>query len=73
LVVGLLLTVFFIALNGFFVAAEFALVKVNTTRAMETAKGSHLRVRVARDVVARLDRRASDRALGARDHHEDLG
>lgn len=55
-VLGIVIAAIFIALNGFFVAAEFALVKVRATQL-------HLRVRrgdrkaiVAHKVVSRLDR-----------------
>jgi CBS domain containing-hemolysin-like protein len=51
----LLLALLFVLANGFFVAAEFALVKVRPTQLAElTAKGSS-RARMARRIVKRLD------------------
>jgi CBS domain containing-hemolysin-like protein len=64
LILGIFFAIFFIVLNGFFVAAEFALVKVNTTRAMDQLKGATLSERVAKDVVARLDRYLSVTQFG---------
>jgi CBS domain containing-hemolysin-like protein len=53
-----------VLLNGFFVAAEFALVKVRDTQLdMLVAKG-HRRARVARQVLGRLDRALSACQLG---------
>lgn len=62
---GLLLAAVFIALNGFFVAAEFALVKLSTTlpHAPRTPR-EEPRVARARDVVARLDRYLSVTQFG---------
>ena len=55
---ALFLAVVFIVLNGFFVAAEFAFVKVSTTLA-STPKGPRedKRMRRAREVVGRIDRK----------------
>ena len=62
---GLFLAVVFIALNGFFVAAEFAFVKVSTTLAgTKRARGEDPRVERARRVVARIDRYLSVTQLG---------
>jgi CBS domain containing-hemolysin-like protein len=64
-VVGLLFAAVFIALNGFFVAAEFALVKVSTTLAhSQKAPREDPRVGRARDVVSRLDRYLSVTQFG---------
>jgi CBS domain containing-hemolysin-like protein len=55
----------FIALNGFFVAAEFAFVKMSTTLAHAPKGGREdPRAQRARDVVARLDRYLSVTQLG---------
>ncbi|HEX9407521.1 MAG TPA: CNNM domain-containing protein, partial [Thermoanaerobaculia bacterium] len=51
----LLLALAFIVANGFFVAAEFAMVKVRPTQLAElTAKGSS-RARMTRRLLKRLD------------------
>jgi CBS domain containing-hemolysin-like protein len=63
-VLGLLATIFFIALNGFFVAAEFALVKVNATQLSTRDKDGDPRVAQAQAVVSRLDRYLSVTQLG---------
>jgi CBS domain containing-hemolysin-like protein len=64
-VFGLLLAAVFIALNGFFVAAEFALVKLSTTLPhAPKAPREDRRVARARDVVARLDRYLSVTQFG---------
>lgn len=55
----------FIALNGFFVAAEFALVKISTTLAhSHKAPREDPRIKDARRVVARLDRYLSVTQFG---------
>jgi len=46
----------FIALNGFFVSAEFALVKVRATQLHSRAKQGERRAVWAQEIVARLDR-----------------
>lgn len=62
---GLLLAAVFIALNGFFVAAEFALVKVSTTLAgTQKTRGEDPRVARARAIVTRIDRYLSVTQLG---------
>jgi len=64
-VLGLLLAAVFIALNGFFVAAEFALVKVSTTLAgTQKTRGEDPRVARARAIVSRIDRYLSVTQLG---------
>ena len=61
----LVLAVVFIALNGFFVAAEFAFVKVSTTLAsVPRAPREDKRIGRARQVVARIDRYLSVTQLG---------
>ncbi len=55
---------FLVLLNGFFVLAEFALVKVRATRVEEMARAGNPRARVARGMVARLDAYLSATQLG---------
>ncbi len=63
--IGLLLAVVFILLNGFFVAAEFAIVKVSTTLAhTHKAPREDPRIERAREVVARIDRYLSVTQFG---------
>ena len=62
--VGLILGVLLVLLNGFFVAAEFALVKVRPTQLEPlVARGDH-RARVARHMVRHLDSYLSATQLG---------
>ena len=62
---GLFLAAVFIALNGFFVAAEFAFVKVSTTLAgTQKAPREDPRVARARAIVSRIDRYLSVTQLG---------
>jgi CBS domain containing-hemolysin-like protein len=63
-VLGLVVTLFFIALNGFFVAAEFALVKVSATSLGARAKRGDKRAVAAEAVVSRLNRYLSATQLG---------
>ena len=63
--IGLLFAVLFIALNGFFVAAEFALVKMSTTLpGTPPAPREAPRVRRTREIVARIDRYLSVTQFG---------
>jgi CBS domain containing-hemolysin-like protein len=62
-VLGLLAAVVFIALNGFFVAAEFALVKVGTSKLSARAKQDP-KARRAHEVVSNLERYLSVTQLG---------
>ena len=62
---GLFFAAVFIALNGFFVAAEFALVKISTTLAhTNKSPGEDPRIERTRKVVARIDRYLSVTQLG---------
>ena len=61
---GLFLSVVFIALNGFFVAAEFALVKVGSTRLSSRAKKGDTRAAFAQKVADRLERYLSVTQFG---------
>jgi CBS domain containing-hemolysin-like protein len=64
-VLGLLFAAVFIALNGFFVAAEFAFVKISTTLAGTTkVRREDPRVARARMIVSRIDRYLSVTQLG---------
>lgn len=61
---GLLLGVVLVALNGFFVAAEFALVKVRTTQIDPHVSRGSKRARVARHMIEHLDAYLSATQLG---------
>ena len=61
---GLLIALALIALNGFFVAAEFALVKVGATQFALRAKKGDKKAQGALDVVTRLDRYLSVTQFG---------
>lgn len=62
---GLFFAAVFIALNGFFVAAEFAFVKVSTTLVgTQKARGEDPRIARARTIVARIDRYLSVTQFG---------
>jgi CBS domain containing-hemolysin-like protein len=63
-VLGLVVAVVFIALNGFFVAAEFALVKVRATQLHTRARKGEKKAIAAQRVVARLDRYLSVTQFG---------
>jgi len=64
-VLGLFFAAVFILLNGFFVAAEFALVKISTTLAhSQKAPREDPRIERARSVVSRLDRYLSVTQFG---------
>jgi CBS domain containing-hemolysin-like protein len=60
----LLLALFFILANGFFVAAEFAIVKVRPTQLAELAAAGSARARMARRILKRLDSYLSATQLG---------
>ncbi|HEX7010943.1 MAG TPA: hemolysin family protein [Phycisphaeraceae bacterium] len=53
-----------VLLNGFFVAAEFAIVKVRATRVRELVKEGHRRARVAQHIIEHLDAYLSATQLG---------
>ena len=60
-----ILTVFFLVfLNGFFVAAEFAIVKVRDSQIASLAVQGTKRVKIARHVIAHLDAYLSATQLG---------
>src|SRR6185503_15106774 len=53
-----------VLLNGFFVAAEFAIVKIRDTQLNPLIQKGHRRAKVARHVLANLDRYLSAAQLG---------
>lgn len=62
---ALLAALIFILLNGFFVAAEFALVKVSTTQRFEAKRAAtDARAKVVGEAVRRIDRYLSVTQLG---------
>ncbi len=63
-VVGILLALFFVFLNGFFVAAEFALVKVRGTQLDPLVAKGDRRATLARHMVNHLDAYLSATQLG---------
>ena len=62
--IGLAVAVLFIALNGFFVAAEFALVKVRATQLHPRIRKGEKKAIVAGAVISRLDRYLSVTQFG---------
>lgn len=60
----ILLILFFVLLNGFFVAAEFAIVKVRSTQIEMLVQKGNLRANIAKDIVAHLDAYLSATQLG---------
>lgn len=60
----LVLAFFFVLANGFFVAAEFAIVKVRSTQLTELAEAGSLRAKMARKLTKRLDAYLSATQLG---------
>jgi len=63
-VFNLLLVLILVLLNGFFVAAEFAIVKVRSTRIAVLREKGHRRARIAERVLANLDAYLSATQLG---------
>lgn len=61
---GVLLGFFFVFLNGFFVAAEFALVKVRSTQLDPLVAAGNRHAKVARHMVAHMDAYLSATQLG---------
>ncbi|HEY0143552.1 MAG TPA: hemolysin family protein [Thermoanaerobaculia bacterium] len=60
----ILLALLFVAANGFFVAAEFAIVKVRSTQLAELAEAGSVRARMARKLTKHLDAYLSATQLG---------
>ncbi|HZK48739.1 MAG TPA: hemolysin family protein [Thermoleophilia bacterium] len=63
-ILGILLLLLLVLLNAFFVAAEFAIVKVRGTRVTELAAEGGRRARVAEHLVSHLDAYLSATQLG---------
>lgn len=63
-VIKFALVIFLVLLNGFFVAAEFALVKVRDTQLQPYANRGHSGAKVARRVISNLDACLSATQLG---------
>lgn len=63
-VLYLLLAVLLVVLNGFFVLAEFALVKVRATRIEELARSGQRQAIVAKEMVTKLDAYLTATQLG---------
>ncbi len=61
---GLLLACAFILMNGFFVAAEFALVKVNVTKLSNRGLRGDKRAKMAHTIAGRIERYLSVTQLG---------
>lgn len=64
MIIDILLTIFLVALNGFFVAAEFAIVKVRSSQLDLKAKEGHRMANLSRNIVANLDAYLSATQLG---------
>ncbi|MEO8219117.1 MAG: hemolysin family protein, partial [Acidobacteriota bacterium] len=60
----LLLAILFVLVNGFFVAAEFALIKVRPTQLAELSAAGSFRARIVRRLMRRLDATLSATQLG---------
>ncbi|MGO8670267.1 MAG: hemolysin family protein [Capsulimonadaceae bacterium] len=58
------LTLLLVALNGFFVAAEFAFVRIRQTRIAELVEAGSARARTAQELIARIDTYLSGTQLG---------
>lgn len=58
------LTLLIVALNGFFVAAEFAFVRVRQTRIAELVESGNVRARMVQDLLKRIDTYLSATQLG---------
>lgn len=64
MILDILLTLFLVLLNGFFVAAEFAIVKVRGSQIDIRAKEGHPTARLSRHIIAHLDAYLSATQLG---------
>ncbi|MEX1139956.1 MAG: hemolysin family protein [Bacteroidota bacterium] len=63
-VLEILLVLFFVFLNGFFVAAEFAIVKVRATQIEPLAAKGNRRAKIATELITHLDAYLSATQLG---------
>src|SRR5690242_17558455 len=64
LIPQLIAVVLLVLLNGFFVAAEFALVKIRETQLLMLANKGHRRAKTALEIVGKLDAALSATQLG---------
>jgi CBS domain containing-hemolysin-like protein len=64
ILLNILLVLFLVLLNAFFVASEFALVRVRGTRLAELASSGNKRAKIAQHVTSRLDAYLSACQLG---------
>lgn len=64
MIIDILFTVFLVALNGFFVAAEFAIVKVRASQIDLKAKEGHRMAKLSKHIIANLDSYLSATQLG---------
>ncbi|MBL7998284.1 MAG: HlyC/CorC family transporter [Candidatus Kapabacteria bacterium] len=64
MVLDILLTIFLVVLNGFFVAAEFAIVKVRASQIELRARSGNIFARMARSLIIHLDEYLSATQLG---------
>jgi CBS domain containing-hemolysin-like protein len=60
----LFLVIFLVLLNGFFVASEFAIVKVRSTRITQLSEEGNFRAKSAQSIIANLDAYLSATQLG---------
>jgi CBS domain containing-hemolysin-like protein len=64
MLIDILITVFLVLLNGFFVAAEFAIVKVRSSQIDLKAKEGHRMASLSKSIIANLDSYLSATQLG---------
>lgn len=64
MIFDIFLTIFLVALNGFFVAAEFAIVKVRSSQIDLKAKEGHRMASLSKHIIANLDSYLSATQLG---------
>jgi CBS domain containing-hemolysin-like protein len=64
IVVSLFFVFFFVVLNGFFVASEFAIVKVRSTRILQLSQEGNIRAKIAHKMIENLDAYLSATQLG---------
>lgn len=64
IILKILAVLILVLLNGFFVASEFAIVKIRDTQLQPLVKQGKTRARIAQQVVAQLDRYLSAAQLG---------
>ena len=64
IILDALVVMFFVMLNGFFVAAEFAIVKVRSTQIEPLAQKGNRRAKIAQEIISHLDASLSATQLG---------